>query len=274
MTTRTGLVRWPDNDSSLSPQIHNAAYRALNLDWAYSAFPISPDNGVEGVHAELRALWAEGDVRGLSVTMPHKVVAMDICESLSPAATEIGAINTLIRTPDGWRGDNTDGPGFATYLSQDLGYAIQGKKVGMIGAGGAAAAIAWAIKHLSSTAKTEVADLYIWNRTPEKARDLAKQIGVGSSCEWTELAECDLIISCVPAAFDWPDRGDNIFRQGQTLIDLTYVPEVTPLMEAAADSGAQTHNGLGFLLRQAELQFEVWTGKEAPYEAMRVPCLG
>jgi shikimate dehydrogenase len=250
-TTVVGVCGWPVTHS-LSPVLHNAAFAAVGLDWVYVPFALRPERAVE----TLRAAWQLG-IRGLSVTMPHKQAAHAAATVVTPDVERTGAANTLVAHDDGWTAHNTDIGGFRLFLAEDLGFAVRGRRVGIIGAGGVASAVLDALV-------VDGADVLVWNRTRDRAVRLGGEERVAASP--AELASCDLLVGCVPPDAVPVDVG---FRDGQVVVDLVYAPPRTPLMRVAADAGAEVHNGLGLLVRQAALQFELWTGRAAPLDPMR-----
>lgn len=139
-TRVAGIIGWPVAHS-LSPAMHNAAFAALGLDWTYVAFPVHPD----GVVTAVRGLAAAG-VGGVNVTIPHKQAVLECCSQVSPAVEAIGAANTLVPDGDGgWRADNTDAPGFLRALDEAAPLDLAGRTALLIGAGGAARAVAFAL---------------------------------------------------------------------------------------------------------------------------------
>lgn len=249
-TTVVGVCGWPVTHS-LSPVLHNAAFDALGLDWMYVPFALRP----EGAVGTLRAAWSLG-IRGLSVTMPHKQAAHAAATEVTPEVARTGAANTLVARDDGWSAHNTDIDGFRVFVRDDLGWDVRGRRVGIVGAGGVASAVLDALV-------ADGADVVVWNRTRDRAVQLAGEERVASSPD--ELTTCDLLVGCVP-----PDAAptDLRLRADQVLVDLVYAPPITPLMRLAFDAGAEAHNGLGLLVRQAALQFELWTGRPAPLDVM------
>lgn len=236
---------------SLSPILHNAAFTALGLDWVYVALPMCSDRSIE----TLQHAWSLG-IEGLSVTMPHKQAAAAAAVYRDPVVERVGAANTLVRRDDGWAAHNTDVPGFRTFVTEDLGLDPTQLTFGIVGAGGVAAAVVDALG--------DAASLAVWNRHPEKATAL---VGVERTITSpAQLDTLDVLVSCVPgeAVLD-----ALVLRRGQVVIDLAYGTKATPLLERASAAGAQCHDGLGLLIRQAALQFELWTGEVAPLGAMR-----
>lgn len=249
-TTVVGVCGWPVTHS-LSPVLHNAAFGAVGLDWVYVPFALRPEGAVE----TLRAAWRLG-IRGLSVTMPHKQAAHAAATVVTPDVERTGAANTLVSDDEGWTAHNTDIGGFRLFLAEDLGLDVRGRRVGIVGAGGVASAVLDALV-------VDGAEVVVWNRTRDRAVRLAGEDRVVASP--ADLSSCDLVVGCVP-----PDAApaELAFRRDQVVVDLVYAPPRTPLMRLAADAGAEVHNGLGLLVRQAALQFELWTGRAAPLDVM------
>lgn len=263
-TSRTrlaGVIGWPV-EHSLSPALHNAAFRALGLDWAYLALPISPDR----LHEAVRGLFAAG-CGGLSVTIPHKQAVMDCCSSVSPAALAIGAVNTLIPDGDGGcRGDNTDAEGFLSALDESAPLELVDREVLVIGAGGAARAVAYAL--LSRGARVRVA-----NRTAERAAELGEPVPFTRQALEDAASTAALVVNAtslgmgsdeVPVALPIESLGSS-----SVVFDLVYRSEPTPWLRAASERGARTVDGLGMLLHQGAAAFRQWTGVEPPLDVMR-----
>lgn len=249
-TRVAGVVGRPVRHS-LSPVMHNAAFAALGMDWVYVAFPV-PD---EDATTTLRAAWNLG-IDGLSVTMPHKQAAARAAQDQEALVRELGVANTLVRGAAGWRAFNTDVPGFRDWLEQGIGVSVAGTRFGLVGAGGVAAAVVAAVGDSAETA--------VWNRTPAKAAALvgAEQV----LDDPRELGEFDVVVSCVPSDA-LPDGME--LREGQIVLDLAYDPAPTDLVQQARRAGARAEDGLGLLLHQGALQFELWTGVAAPVDVMR-----
>jgi shikimate dehydrogenase len=262
-TELAGVIGWPV-EQSLSPVIHNAAYAALGLDWVYVPLPVGPDSLLTAL-AGLRAL----GFAGANVTMPHKDEAATACATLSEDAKLVRAVNTLVVRADGLEGYNTDVPGFARFLERDAGFVIAGTDALIYGAGGAARACAAALVRGGAVGVTIVA------RDPRKA-SRAFDPPVGSDVrvvEWSEQpsGEPDLIVNATPVHGDLlplPPLGE-----GRTVVDLMYRPTVTPLVAKARAFGASAFTGLGMLLHQAALSFELWTGQVPPLDVMSAAAL-
>jgi shikimate dehydrogenase len=248
---------------SLSPAIHNAAFRALGLDWAFLAFEVAPGTAGDAV-AGMRALGMEG----LSVTMPHKADVAAAVDRLSPAAEELGAVNTVVRRAGGVLvGENTDGAGFVDALRLDEGFDVAGRRCLVVGAGGAARAVVRAL------AQAGAAEVVVANRTPERAREAAALAGgAGRVGVAGDAGEADLVVNATPLGMAHMQAATVVepalLGPGQLVVDLVYLPAVTPLVEAARAQGAAAANGLGMLIHQAAHAFRLWTGEDPPLEVM------
>jgi shikimate dehydrogenase len=251
---------------SLSPAIHNAAYRALGLDWLFCAFDVPAGRAPEAV-AGVRALGLEG----LSVTMPHKADVIPALDRLTPVATALGAVNTIARSGEELLGDNTDGGGFLDTLRIDEGFDPGGSRCLVLGAGGAARAVVLAL------AGAGAREVVVVNRTPEHAVAAAGLApDVARTGQAGEAGSADLVVNATPLGM----AGDEslpldpaLLRPGQLVIDLVYHPAVTPLVEAARARGAAAANGLGMLIHQAAHAIRLWTGEDPPTEVMSAAAL-
>lgn len=253
-------------EHSLSPVLHNAAFAALGLDWAYVAFPVPAGRGQEAVAAT-----ADLGIRGLSVTMPHKAPAARACQRLSPVAERLGVANTVTNIDGVLVGDSTDGPGFIDSLAEQ-GWSPAGKRCLVLGAGGAARAVVLALGEAGAARVDVVA------RRPEQALAAAALAGPVAGLGAAEGAEeADLIVNATPVGMtsDGLPFGLDAKRlgPGQLVADLIYAPAVTPLMAAARERGALPLNGVGMLIHQAARQFRAWTGQDAPVDAMSAAVL-
>jgi len=245
---------------SLSPVLHRAAYASLGLtDWTYDAL----DVGAEDLPALLAGLGEEW--RGFSVTMPCKQAAVDVADVVEPLPRLLHAANTLLRTDDGWRAENTDvtGVGMALQLSgvERVTHAA------ILGAGGTAAAVAVALSSLGA----QHVDVVV--RDPARAAELTRVFRVlGVSTTVVPLAEAELdaplVVSTVPVGAQ-PDLLGLPWRAGQTLLDVLYAPWPTPLAERVSGAGGTVIGGLEMLFWQASVQVELFTGQPAPIAAMR-----
>jgi shikimate dehydrogenase len=261
------IIGWPVSHT-LSPAIHNAAFRAAGLDWTYVAFAVSPEDLERGMSG-LRAL----GVAGVNVTMPHKQTVMAFLDEVSHEAELAGAVNTIVASGGRLIGANTDGAGFVRFLERDAAFAPARKQVLLLGAGGAARGLA-----VSLTAAG--ASVSITSRRDDVAGEVAGDVGA-EAVAWDDrtpaAAKADLIVNATPVGSDGEPGSpidDPAIHEGQLVVDLVYAPPLTPLIAAARERGAMAHNGLGMLLHQAALAFELWTGVPAPLEAMSVAAIG
>lgn len=244
---------------SRSPQLHLAAYRALGLaDWTYERI----ECGAEELPAVVRAFGPEWV--GVSVTMPGKFAALAFADEHTTRAELVGSANTLLRTPRGWRADNTDVDGVRGALGTASGEAV------VSGSGGTAPAVIVGLAELGVSHVTVVA------RNPDKAArllELGARVGVATRfCELDSsemgaaVAEATVLINTLPA--DVAARYASVFASVPVLLDAVYDPWPTPLAAAVAAAGGRVINGLQMLLHQAFAQVEQFTGLPAPREAM------
>jgi shikimate dehydrogenase len=253
-----GVCGWPVAHSR-SPQMHNAALGAAGLgDWRYLRLPLPSELFAETV----RALPAAG-FRGVNVTIPHKQAALAVADRASDAARAIGAANTLTFEDGAIVADNTDAPG----LLAALGSPPAGRTALVLGAGGAGRAAVWALKSAGA------ADVAVWNRTPERARALAAELGARAVAT---AGRADIVINATSVGLHDPDDtfkalplGADELDAGSLVVDMVYRAGETRFLEAARTRGARVVDGLEILVRQGAASFERWTGLEAPREAMR-----
>ncbi len=270
---RLGLTGFPLNHS-LSPQIQAAALHACGLAGSYSLFPI-PAGDQRGLHQLLESL-RRGELAGLNVTLPHKENVIPFLDELSLVAKSVGAVNTISIKAGRLAGDNTDVPGFL----MDLGLHMAGRKAGgmerktalVLGAGGAARAVVYALTSDGWTVTVAA-------RRLEQARRLAAgfpECGIkaaGLHLTGVEISEVDLIVNATPAGMapgveqsPWPEG--RPFPARAMVYDLVYNPRLPRLVREARAAGLQATAGLGMLIGQAALAFEIWTGQNPPREAM------
>lgn len=261
-----GVLGWP-LDSTLSPVIQNAAVRATGVDLVYLSFPTPPGSLADAV-AGLRALGAVG----ANVTMPHKESVVDLLDGLHPDAETIGAVNTIVPGPRGLIGHNTDVVGFERFLREDAGLSLDGRRVLVIGGGGAARAIVRAAEKMGAASLSVVA------RDPDKAAAVASLSEIATPAGWDaagdELSAADLIVNATPVGMEGEDLLPGAsFRPGQTVVDLIYSPPSTPFAQRARRAGADAWGGLGMLIHQGAASFELWTGVEPPLQAMSAAAI-
>jgi shikimate dehydrogenase len=256
--TMLGVAGWPVAHSR-SPSMFAPALAELGLDWRYVHLPLPPERFDETA----RALGGSG-YRGINVTIPHKTAAHDLADDLTDAAAAIGAVNTLTYEDGRIEGDNTDAGGFL----DALGAEPTGWRCLVLGAGGSARAVVWALREAGA------GEVSVWNRTPERAAALAGDLGV-RHVRAPEPAE--LIVNCTSVGLDQSvGETDAVAAVGLTALDppptffdLTYGADATPLGRWAAGGGARVVDGLEMLVRQGARSLERWTGRPAPLDAMR-----
>ena len=262
-----GLLGHPVSHSK-SPQIHNPRFKELGMNALYLAFDVDPDHLQQAV-AGFYALGGQG----ANVTVPHKETILPFLEELSEEARLIGAVNTLVRTSRGFRGENTDGRGFIRSLELEQGFDPTDKRVVILGAGGAARAIA------VSLALHQATSVIIVNRTIQRAEALSELIGRETSCQSRAfcfdnraevreaIKDADLIINTTtlgmsPETERMPDADLSVIGKDHLVADIIYNPEETLFLRQAKKQGARTINGYGMLIQQAALSFTAWTGKD------------
>ncbi|HEY6396465.1 MAG TPA: shikimate dehydrogenase [Solirubrobacteraceae bacterium] len=263
-TTRLGVVGWPVGHS-LSPPIHNAALQAAGLiGWRYQRLPIPPELFPQTVRALPGARF-----RGVNVTIPHKEAALALATEASPAAAAIGAANTLIFGGQREiRAENTD----AAALIQSLPFAVGGRTALVLGAGGSARAAVWALLNAGAS------EVWVWNRTPERAGMLCAEIG-GTPVE--RITPADLLVHCTSIGLD--DSG-GFFKQlplsvdaladYECVVDLVYSTPPTELTRTARSRHLVVVDGLELLIAQGALSFELFTGQPASVQAMGMALSG
>jgi len=244
---------------SRSPAMQNAALGALELwDWSYEAIDAAPAE----FEAKVREM-AAGDFAGANVTVPHKEVALDLADEASEASQQIGAANTLAFTEAGIEAHNTDADG----LLAALPVTPRGKRVLILGAGGAARAAIWALRW-------EGAEVEVWNRTPEKAAALCSELG-GAAVTDPRQDHYEIVVNTSAAGLRGEDPFDHLplepdlFAAGQTVVDMVYGERRSPLLEAAERAHAETVDGLEILVQQGARSLEIWTGCEPDLNVMR-----
>ena len=257
--TRLGVVGWPVAHSR-SPAIQNAALEAVGLTrWRYQLLPIPPD-----LFAETIPALANAGFRGVNVTIPHKEAALRVATDATPRARAIGAANTLVFERDGRIvADNTDAPG----LIEALPLQPVGRTALVLGAGGSARAMVWALLDAGA------AEVRVWNRTPERAAALTAELG-GVAVE--RAAPADLLVHCTASglepgsdAFKTLPIGADDVNGYECVVDLVYTKTETPLVQAARACRVRVVGGRELLVRQGALSFEQFTGRAAPIELMR-----
>ena len=271
-TYKVGLIGWPA-DYSLSPAMHNAAFKDLGMDdWHYDILATTP-NELKSLVGTLRG---KGYV-GANVTVPHKQHIIPFIEGVALAARGINAVNTLVFEDGKWEGHNTDVYGIRADLEAN-GVELKDKKVLILGAGGAAHAATLALGNAGAT-------VTVMNRRNERAWDLYRNLRRGISANLNIIVQemnaldrvapnMDVILNCTPAGMEptntdiSPWRSDVPIPSHAVVYDMVYRPAVTKFMQQAMDAGAKTIGGLGMLVQQGAASFQLWTGKEPSIEVM------
>lgn len=261
-------------EHSLSPRLHNAAFRAQEVNAVYVATPVRPDAiaaAVEGLQA-LQFL-------GANVTVPHKEAVRPFLDTLSERAEAVGAVNTIVREEERLRGDNTDVEGFLAPLVERVGDPLEGTPMVVLGAGGAARAVVYGLLDRYAPAR-----LTIVARRPEQAEALATDLDGHDARDALRVSTFDdaapavrtarLVVNATPLGMapdrsdqtPWPDAGD--FTPDHVAYDLVYTPQETRFLREAAAQGATTLGGLAMLVEQAAAAYRQWTDREMPRDAV------
>jgi shikimate dehydrogenase len=264
-------------EHTMSPVMHNAAFKKLGLDYIYIPFRVKAEELAQAVDG-IRAL----NMRGFNVTIPHKVAIIPMLDGLDPLAEKIGAVNTVVNADGSLRGFNTDASGFLQALLE-MGVEPEGKKVVILGAGGASRAVAYILAERG-------AHLTILNRQLELdwAEELARRISrdLEKDARALELnvdnlkmalAGADILVNATsvgmsPHSDETPVPG-RLLKSGLVVFDIVYNPIRTRLLKEAEAVGARTISGIDMLAWQGALAFEKWTGRPAPLDLMRMEAI-
>ena len=251
-STRVAAVIGSPVQHSLSPALHNAGFAATGVDWVYTAFEVAPGHAGAALDA-MRVL----GFGGLSVTMPHKEDVAVLVDELDPAARALRSVNTVVPQSDGrLKGYSTDGAGLIASLAAQ-GVEIVGRRVCVLGGGGAARAI------IDALARSGAAAVIVVNRSAARALAAAQLAGaIGTVGVEGDVGDCDIVINATAVGMGSTglpcDAG--LLHSGQVVADIVYHPRRTALLVAAERVGARTVEGLGMLVHQAVLQQQLWTG--------------
>lgn len=275
-TVLTGLLGSPVAHS-ISPMMHNEAFRQLGLDYAYLAF----DVGTENLKTAVEGLKVLG-VRGFNCTMPDKNLVCEYVDHLSKAAELIGAVNTVVNDNGILTGHNTDGIGYMQAV-KDAGHNIIGKNMTLLGAGGAATAVC------VQAALDGVANINVFSIQDQffsRAQKMVDNINKNTNCHATlyDLADKEMLkksienshiltnatsVGMAPNIDNCIITDTSVFRSDLIVSDVIYNPEETKLLRLAKEHGCQTFNGLYMLLYQGAEAFKIWTGKEMPVPVIK-----
>ncbi|XEC96655.1 shikimate dehydrogenase [Paenibacillus tarimensis] len=254
---------------SKSPVMLNAAFQSVGINAAYIAFQIPSGKLKEAING-IRAM----GFRGINVTIPYKEEVIYYLDDIDINARRIGAVNTIVNDNGKLIGYNTDGIGYARSLKEECGFTIRGKKLLILGAGGAAKGLVHAL------ANEEPDTIWIANRTKERAVELAQAIkpitnAIGIGLNEIELIkkELNFIVNTMPVG-QFPNENEvpietHWFHESLTVSDIIYNPEITKFLAEAKAKGSRIHSGLGMLIYQGAYAFEYWTGLTAPIPVMR-----
>lgn len=257
-------------DGNPTGVLEEAGFTALGLNYRYLTMKVTPED-FDAAMKSLKAL----NMKGINLTMPHKVTVLPYLDEISQAARIIGAVNTIVIREGKLIGDNTDGKGFVQALEREH-TKPEGKAITILGAGGAAKAIA------IECALAGASSVTIINRDEKKGQDLVHSILEHTSANavflpWTihqPIPEgTDILINATPIGLhphgdQKPDVDYHTIQSSMVVSDVVFNPPVTPFLKEAAARGAKTISGLGMLVCQGALNFTIWTGQEAPYEVM------
>ncbi len=258
---------------SASPGMQNAAFAALGLDWVYIPWAVRP----EALPKAIAALHGIENFGGANVTIPHKEAAVEALDELSSEALSVGAVNTIVPRGDILVGHNTDGEGFLTSLREDAREEPSGKRVGLVGTGGGAKAVAYTL------AQAGVAGLTFFGRSQDRTRSLVDHLrglfrnidilALGlQHIQPDRLRRLDILINATPVGMqpsDPPLFDYGMLPEHLLVCDLIYRPPETRLLTSARVRGCRILNGFGMLLYQGVQAFELWTEQKAPVPVMR-----
>lgn len=259
-------------EHSLSPAVHNAAFQKLGLNFVYLAFQ------VQAIGDAVKGLRALGNFRGASVTIPHKMAAVPFLDMVEPTARHIGAINTIVATGGTLRGYNTDATGALRALREGA-VALKGRRVIILGSGGAARAIAFALGTEAEIDRLTILGIDVRERIA-LARDLqsntemtVQELPLDEEALQKVLPDTHVLIHCTPMGM-WPNVHETsvpatLLHPELTVMDIVYNPRDTKLLKDAKAAGCRTIPGLEMFVNQAAAQFELWTNQAAPADVMR-----
>lgn len=275
-TVLTGLLGSPVSHS-ISPMMHNESFKQLDLDYVYLAF----DVGVEGMESAVNGLRTL-NVRGFNVTMPGKNIMTTLCDKLTPAAEISGAVNTVVNDNGVLTGYTTDGIGYMRAV-QDAGHNIIGKKMTLLGAGGAATAV---LVQAALDGVSEISVFSIRDKFFERAENIVNQLNERTSCKVKlydfedesvlkrEIRDSAILtngtsVGMAPNTDRSIITDSTMFHRDLIVSDVIYNPRETKLLKLAKEAGCQTFNGLYMLLYQGAEAFKIWTGQDMPVDIIK-----
>lgn len=254
------VIGWPISQS-LSPVIHNAAFRHHGDNWSYVAYPVEPGDASSAI-----AAMRSGGLQGLNVTMPHKDAVADLVDELDASAESIHAVNTVVRTSDGrLRGYSTDGEGLLRAIRINAKWDPAGKKICVLGAGGAARSA------IDAFSRAGVASIFVVNRTAEKAVQAIGGSNAAVVGSQNNIHDCDIVFNATSVGMGTDESlvSAELLHEGQLVIDAVYHPLETRLLRDAKSRGATVLDGLWMLIHQACAAQVLWLGREPDYQVMR-----
>jgi shikimate dehydrogenase len=270
--TRLCAVLGNPIEHSISPEIHNTLSRLLKINTAYVPFKVDKGHLRDVVECLKKLRF-----KGINVTIPYKQEIMELTDDNTRDSVIVGAVNTLKNSSGRLYGYNTDGEGFSRSFKEETGCEFQGKKILILGAGGAS-------RSISLKAAQEKAELiYIYNRTIEKAEKITEIINnytssKGEVCNKEQkgriFEQCDIIINTTslgmyPETRNSPLTEDMVFRKSQVAYDVIYNPSETVFLKTAREKGCKAVNGFGMLLYQAVYAYEIWNGIKVPADVVK-----
>jgi shikimate dehydrogenase len=272
MTAKLGIIGYPISHS-ISPVFQQAALDYLHIDATYQAWEVAPGEVKQFVQGLRRP-----EMLGINVTVPHKEAVIPYLDEFDASATAAGAVNTIVNRGGRLSGHNTDGSGFLRALRDTGGFDPQGRRVLILGAGGAARGVALAlilagVGHLTIANRT-LSRTDVFLKLANVHGTAAQAIPLGGAALTAAAASADLIVNCTTIGMSHgPDEAGTLLSQEQIpstvlLNDLVYNPLETPLLREAAQAGARTLGGVHMLVYQGAASFEMWTGQDAPVAVM------
>jgi len=267
-----GIIGYPLGHS-VSPAMHNAAFKKMGLDWEYAPFEVKPGDLAEALNG-FRSL----HFAGFNVTIPHKEAIVPLLDEVTKLARIIGAVNTVVNQEGKLIGYNTDGAGFIESLKEDAKINPKGRRIVVLGAGGASRAASIMLAEVGAKIIT-LADIQ-----EDKAKELSEYIGSSFEvdCDYVDvnsqelqkaIDKADILVNSTPIGMkpkiDQSPLANNTKLHSKLLVyDLVYNPSQTKLLKTAKVAGCKTCSGLGMLVRQGAAAFTLWTGEEAPVKTM------